>query len=155
MRDEARCPKCGEVVDSVGVCWWCRWQASALPQADGDDGEGWDLLLDYDKPEQIPDGTRALRLLRRAGFEPVAWDLTESTNGHHGKLRLAPRPSPAEAVALQAILGSDPMREACNLQRARSVAELPEGEAGDYWRARWNTLYKPNPTRRRPDHGKG
>ncbi|HSY84704.1 MAG TPA: hypothetical protein VK807_23265 [Gemmatimonadaceae bacterium] len=39
-------------------------------------------------------------------------------------------------IAAQAILGSDPMRELHNLQRATAWNEL-----NDYWRARANVLY--------------
>lgn len=154
---------------------------------------GWDLLLDYDFPENIPgmvygpvfpstdpDYTKgpphptsdAVRVykgppdverlhtiltkrLARAGYEIAAWDFRKSTKGWHAKIRLTPSPAPIEAVALQAVCGSDPLREACNLQRAREVErwarQTEEGgsdighAAAEFWRTRWNVLYQPKP----------
>ncbi len=93
--------------------------------------------------------------LARAGYEIVAWEFQKSTNGWHGKVRLNPTPAPIEAVGLQAVCGSDPLREACNLQRAREVErwarETEEGgsdighAAAEFWRTRWNVLYQPKP----------
>lgn len=45
-------------------------------------------------------------------------------------------PTPSEVVALQVLLGSDPQREAFNLQRAHVLGDAPE-----FWRDRWNVLY--------------
>ena len=100
--------------------------------------------------------------LSRSGHVILAWDFRGATNGWHLKIRLDPTPSPIEAVALQAILGSDPLRESCNLQRAREVEswarDAEEGgseighAAATFWRERWNVLYKPNPERKKvPD----
>jgi len=44
-----------------------------------------------------------------------------------------------ETVALQLLCGSDPHREAYNLNRARQV---DAGTVSPYWRARWNVFYK-------------
>ncbi len=41
-----------------------------------------------------------------------------------------------EMVALQAICGSDPYREASNVLRVRQLDKVPE-----FWRRRWNVLY--------------
>jgi hypothetical protein len=50
-----------------------------------------------------------------------------------------PEPKTAvEVVALQLLFGSDPNREAYNLNRARLV---DSGVVSDYWRERWNVLY--------------
>lgn len=97
--------------------------------------------------------------LARAGYEIAAWEFTESTNGWHVKIRLTPSPAPVEAVALQAVCGSDPLRESCNVQRAREVErwarQTEEGgsdighAAAEFWRQRWNVLYQPNPERKR------
>lgn len=169
----------------------------------------WHLLLDYDDEEQVP-GARDQRVpdsaaahgiikkrLARAGYRVGAWSFERSTNGWHAKVELDPAPSsPMEIVALQAVCGSDPSRESCNVQRAREVqalgayaaqvlaAELDkEGdniaarlravaaeldvdpdvvlgavkaflwvrgiESDSFWIDRWNTLYAPNPNRRK------
>lgn len=162
----------------------------------------WHLLIDYDGPEQVPGamtwpvGSTSPRVenpdpakwreviaarLVRAGYAVTASCFEASTNGWHGKLELDPAPgSPMEIVALQAVCGSDPLRESCNVQRAREVQSMgayaarvllrevgpiaavhPSGEivlaflrgrlAGpdSFFLDRWNTLYKPNPARRR------
>ena len=105
-----------------------------------------------------PDPHMALHILtarlERAGHTVTDFDMGRSTNGWHMKLRLDPRPSSCvEAVALQAILGSDPLRESCNLQRAREVDAWgdggPLGRGPVFWRDRWNVLYRPNAARRR------
>ncbi len=95
--------------------------------------------------------------LARAGYEITAWEFTDSTNGWHLKIRLNPSPAPVESVALQAVCGSDPLRESCNIQRAREVErwarDAEEGgsdvgrEAAEFWRTRWNVLYQPKPER--------
>lgn len=179
----------------------------------------WHLLLDYDSPAQLPGAVRpsveaayvvepvswptareivAMRL-SRAGYRITASSFERSTNGFHVKLELEPAPgSPMEIVALQAVCGSDPLRESCNVQRAREVEAMdvrcmasrllaavnrllesppnqpggrsdhagyalrlqyiieaaledgwpPDQAAADFFRDRWNTLYKPNPNRR-------
>ncbi len=130
----------------------------------------WHLLLDYDREEDVP-GARDLprdpadyarsvlaKRLARAGYSITAFELIRSTNGWHAQVALDPQPSgPMEAVALQAVCGSDPLREACNVQRARAVEtwDDPGGVAEQYqsaygyWRRRFNTLYRPNPNRRK------
>jgi hypothetical protein len=92
--------------------------------------------------------------LERAGYAISGWEALASTNGWHVKVRLQPSPaSPIETVALQAICGSDPLRESCNIERARTVqlwlvdADRAEPEAADFWRKRWNVLYEANPER--------
>ncbi len=97
--------------------------------------------------------------LARASYDISGWEFGPSTNGWHLKIRLDPRPAPIESVALQAVCGSDPLRESCNVQRAREVErwarEIEEGggdigrEAAAFWRTRWNVLYQPNPSRKK------
>ena len=110
-----------------------------------------------------PDEDRAMWILaarlNRAGYEITAYEWRESTNGWHLKIELDPHPAPIEAVALQAICGSDPKRESCNIQRAREVerwARLMDDsgtdigrEARNFWSGRWNVLYQPNPSRKK------
>lgn len=84
-----------------------------------------------------------VRRLRRAGYR-VRWMMerrSPSGEGWHTVLKLRPVPrTPQEVVALQAILGSDPFREACNLRRANRWEEVPP-----FMRERWNVLYRPGP----------
>ncbi len=122
------------------------------------EGEDHPVIEIYDGP---PDRERLhtilTKRLARAGFAIKGWSFQESTNGWHLKIRLDPHPAPVESVALQAVCGSDPLRESCNIQRAREVErwarETLEGgtdgarEAVEFWRTRWNVLYQPKPER--------
>jgi hypothetical protein len=101
------------------------------------------LRLDFDRCPQGPPLTigRATYLLRRAGVRPVWLAQRRSPGGNGWHVELAVRPAPRtamEAVALQAVLGSDRGRESCNVQRARMVdaKRVPV-----YWRRRFNVLY--------------
>lgn len=63
-----------------------------------------------------------------------------SGRGWHRWIGIHPRPETAvEMVALQLLCGSDPHREAYNLNRAKRV---DAGEISEYWRCRWNVFYK-------------
>lgn len=64
--------------------------------------------------------------LALAGYKVTATSWERSSNGWHAKLELDPAPdTPLEVIALQAVCGSDPKREACNVQRARYVEANP------------------------------
>lgn len=95
----------------------------------------WHLMLDIDSLDG-PDWLTIQRRIERAGFELVDSYGHRSRTGWHAWIMVDPAPSPVEAVALQAICGSDPAREACNLARVRVC-----DEAGPWWAARWNTFY--------------
>lgn len=109
------------------------------------------VKLDFDGRE-LPSLEPILLKLRRAGYS-VRWlsqRVSPSGNGWHVCLKLKPCPRTAtEVVALQAILGSDPYREACNLHRARMIASV-----SPYWRDRWNVLYSQSLKQRRKRGGK-
>lgn len=134
----------------------------------------WHLLLDYDSADAVPgyrlvggvalpDQANAHHIIRkrlaRAGYKVTAWSFERSTNGWHAKVSLdRPPDSPMEVVALQAVCGSDPLRESCNVQRARMAEHVAdsaahpdatrvERDAADFWLQRWNVLYRPNPNR--------
>jgi hypothetical protein len=98
------------------------------------------LLLDIDRGVPVPKVGRLCLLLRRAGYRPV-WLMqkrSRSGKGWHLVLKVTPRPKSAtEVVALQAILGSDVMREACNLRRAVLLPMMPR-----WARKMWNVLYE-------------
>lgn len=97
------------------------------------------VKIDIDKGMHRPTLYELQRTLARAGYS-IAWMMekcSKSLKGFHIVLSVNPRPRTAmEVVALQAILGSDPNREACNVLRARQWAHLPK-----FWRDRWNVLY--------------
>lgn len=94
---------------------------------------------EYTRPLSI--GTLCRRL-RRAGYAMVWMSQRRSPGGRgwHIVCEVSPQPLIAEeVVALQACLGSDPAREACNLRRARL---LRNPQVSAYWRERWNVLYR-------------
>ena len=98
------------------------------------------MKLDIDKGMHRPKLHEIMRRLRRSGYKPVWMMETASPGGKgfHVVLALEPEPkTPQEVVAIQAILGSDPDREACNLRRAKIVHR-----ASKYWRERWNGQYQ-------------
>lgn len=77
--------------------------------------------------------------LETAGYKAEWWTEQKSPSGKGLHIIITldrPTSSPTETVALQAILGSDPMREAYNLTRVRNLSSVPE-----WWRSRWNVLY--------------
>ena len=70
-----------------------------------------------------------------------------SGRGWHRYIVVRPAPQTAlEVVALQLLFGSDPIREAFNITRARLVDRK---EVSAFWRARFNTLYETSKGRRR------
>lgn len=99
------------------------------------------LRLDVDRKRPIAIG-RLGWLLRRAGYRPVTLMQTRSPSGRgwHVMCDIDPVPSELETVTLQAILGSDVAREACNLQRVRMLPKV-----SPYWQQRFNVLYTAYP----------
>lgn len=99
------------------------------------------LRVDLDDCERPPHVARWAWLMRRAGFR-IVWLSQERSpggKGWHCELALDPEPQAAiEVVALQAVLGSDPAREACNIHRAFMVDSK---QVSPRWRKRWNVLY--------------
>lgn len=97
------------------------------------------LRLDIDRRREPVSLGRLCWLLRRAGYRLRWFSETRSPSGTGWHCEAATTPviaSRQELVALQAILGSDVAREACNLQRARTYSNV-----SSYWRKRWNVLY--------------
>ena len=119
------------------------------------DREGGILKLDIDR--QRPPSMRIIEhRLNRAGYELLATARRRSPGGKgwHLWLEVSPSPrSPVEVVALQAILGSDPLREAVTLARALVWDRTPV-----FAREWWNVLYAPDRARSRrcspPSRGK-
>lgn len=85
-----------------------------------------------------------VRRLARAQRRVIALRETRSPSGRGWHQWILVRPAPrsaVEIVALQLLLGSDPLREAYNLCRAQAV-DLKQ--VSRYWRVRdrWNVLYR-------------
>lgn len=104
------------------------------------------LKLDVDRMRK-PSASKFAHLLSRAGHSllSVAYRRSPGGKGWHVWLEVEPRPrSMVEVIALQAILGSDPMREAVTLMRARGLRRTPR------WAWEWaNVLYAPDKARSR------
>lgn len=83
------------------------------------------------------------RLLARAGYTLVRRWMKRSPSGKgwHVYVQLDRGVDQwMEMVALQAILGSDRYREACNVQRVRTIRTMaPDMRA--FWEPRWNVFY--------------
>lgn len=106
-----------------------------------------EIKLDVDARQEPPDLQVVSQLLERAGYRVESWTQRSSPggNGWHVIIEVVPRPTTAmEVVALQAICGSDPWREAISVVRARSFVKAPK-----FMRDRWNVLYRPDKARSR------
>ena len=124
--------------------WWVDGrikrmvQPAALKYAMTDPGA---LRVDVDSRKRLSLPRLADRLQknnRRLSW--VVERVSPSGRGWHRWIGVWPRPASAvEMVALQLLCGSDPHREAYNLNRARQV---DDGKVSEYWRARWNVFYK-------------
>lgn len=105
-----------------------------------------EIKLDVDEGHP-PDLQVVSQLLERAGYRIEGWTQQHSPGGTgwHVLIEVSPRPHTAmEVVALQAICGSDPWREAVNVLRARAFPKAPK-----FMRDRWNVLYRPDKARSR------
>lgn len=110
-------------------------KVSMLPAHDAE------VKLDIDRKASRPTINEMVRKLDRAGYRIVRmWERrSPGGRGWHIGLTLDPRPRTAvEVVALQAILGSDPWREAVTLARARCYRQTPK-----FARSWYNVLYVP------------
>lgn len=104
------------------------------------------VKIDWDKKRR-PNIQRIEALITRAGYRVIGSAVRKSPsgNGWHVVLSLRPYPkSPFEVVALQAICGGDPWREAMQMQRAQSFDKVPV-----WMRDRWNVLYVAHRHRRK------
>jgi len=97
---------------------------------------GYTCLLDYDTdtPPGLPD---IIGILRIVGVTAKTIMYHRTKRGYHIALVLYEHLKPVELIALQAILGSDQMREALNLMRAVRVHKVSK-----YWQNRSNILYE-------------
>lgn len=99
------------------------------------------LRCDYDG-KRPPPLVRVCWLLARAGYRVQSLSERRSPGGQGWHVEVALTPAPrtcVEVVALQAVLGSDPAREACNVTRARMVDTK---QVSRFWARRWNVLYQ-------------
>lgn len=97
------------------------------------------LKLDVDAGMPRPSLARLCGLCRRAGYtvEAVGERRSPGGRGWHLTITVSPRPrSLVEIVALQAILGSDPWREAVTLYRARTAWDVESREMANVLYAR-------------------
>lgn len=95
------------------------------------------LYLDFDGPipaKLIPRITQVCRLCQWP-IEAIRYDKTR--RGWHVVVGVRRTIDPARIVAAQAILGSDPNREAFNLMRVGQLKSQPK-----FWRERFNVLYE-------------
>jgi hypothetical protein len=104
------------------------------------------IKLDIDS-EHEPDLSIIHGLLRRSGYaiQSASMQRSPSGEGWHVRINVMPRPHfPFEVVALQAICGSDPYREAMQMNRAREFSKAPK-----HMRDAWNVLYLAHSQRQR------
>jgi hypothetical protein len=96
-----------------------------------------EIQLDFDRKScpRLLEGFRFLRLLK---LSPAFYLDTKTRRGWHRVIRLRERLEPAEIVACQALLGSDPGRERLNLMRILSIRR---SGASPFARAHWNLLF--------------
>lgn len=99
----------------------------------------WQILIDVDEGMPRLSNSTLRARLARAGY--YTWCINRRTSpggkGEHIRIRVYPTPPTAmEIVALQAVCGSDPLRESSNILRARNLPKVPK-----FWQRRWNVLY--------------
>jgi hypothetical protein len=95
------------------------------------------LLLDWDGPNCRVRYEQMRLVLAITGLRPQLIQLDRTAHGWHCIVWLRGRNlSPLATVALQAMCGSDPKREAFNFRRVRRLRLV-----SPWWRERWNVLY--------------
>lgn len=93
-------------------------------------------LCDYDSPALPPALDRVMGIGRMIGAKPVAMELARTRRGWHMAIIWDRDFQPAQLVALQLLLGSDPNREALNLARVLCGIDTEAKERG------WNILFE-------------
>lgn len=122
----------GHDPERIQACLRSAGQKSACPGVVGYYARPELVLLDFDNEEPV-DLIRVRRTLTTLGLKVRALEYAKTRRGWHVVLLLAQGLQPAETVALQAILGSDPGRETFNLAR------ILGGKAEKSYR--WNLLF--------------
>lgn len=95
--------------------------------------------LDFDR-RRVPRLRPIWSVCRIVGLRPIWIESRRTRRGWHVVIQLNDRLQPAELVALQAVLRSDPRRETLNLCRVLGMRRSPVVSA--FWRSRWNLLYE-------------
>ena len=112
------------------------------------------LKIDVDPGYKVYSVKHMQRLLIRAGYHMTACLRERSISGKGWHVYVYVQPevrTNMEVVALQAILGSDRYREACNVLRVRTIEAMPV-KLRKFWGPRWNVFYS---KWARPDRGQG
>ena len=113
-----------------------RFEKFGLIDAVSDYPQGHACFMDYDKDTLLPTIPQLYSLFRVLGLRPIAVVYKKSKRGWHIVAVFPEKYKPMELVAIQAICGSDPMREALNWVRASQPGQLR-----GFWGRRWNILY--------------
>lgn len=92
--------------------------------------------LDFDRPWEVLGLRRLAAVARILGVRVREVCYTRSRRGWHVSIRWNRAFDRSALVALQAVLGSDPRREALNLMRA-----LADPQPAKWAAKRWNILY--------------
>lgn len=95
--------------------------------------------LDFDR-RRTPRLRPIWSVCRIVGLRPLWIEHRRTRRGWHVIVQLNDRLQPAELVALQAVMRSDPRRETLNLCRVLGMRRSPIRSA--FWRKRWNLLYE-------------
>jgi hypothetical protein len=94
------------------------------------------IKLDYDGDMPKCFAARLAWVCNTVGVPVEYYRCDRTRNGWHVTVRVARRINALSVVALQAIMGSDPRREAFNLMRVRNLRSV-----APFWRGRWNVFY--------------
>lgn len=97
--------------------------------------EGRALFVDFDFPSKAIAVPTLNSILRITGLHSTAVRYSRSKRGWHVVVLLKEKLTRMERVAMENILGDDPMRGALNFTRARANI------SSRFWRQRWNILY--------------
>ncbi len=90
-------------------------------------------MCDYDRVGGLPSSLEVLKLARRLGMRVKLIEDHRTARGWHRTVWWHHRFQPAEIVAIQLLLGSDPGREGYNLMRLLAGATTSK---------RWNLLFE-------------
>lgn len=96
------------------------------------------LKLDFDGARLPKIEMRVAAFTVLTGVRVLGLAYARTRRGWHVMVPLARRLPPAQIVAAQAILGSDPMRELFNLARVRRLRSVPSWSESN----KWNVLYE-------------
>jgi hypothetical protein len=96
------------------------------------------LFLDFDHARPVPRLVPFLARLRLIGLRAKWMAYSRTRHGWHMEIGINGSLAPAETVAAQFALGSDPARETMNLRRAISLRIHKHSR---FWRKRWNILF--------------